>query len=363
MANAFPLQSIFPQMPSGNPGYTNFVLNATTDKVEFILQAPEAITITTVAFRYGARTGTPPTYQLSLQGVDASGNSDGTDLGGGSPTLVTFTPPADATWDGTTQTVTLTNAYTIARGAFFAIVIDYNTGTVNAGNNSSFTTDYTSAYQQFPYVIQNDAGSRTRRNSIPVIAYLSASKCYGYAAFGSSNASIHDGSTPDEAGLIFTLPAEWGYTYQIVGVNTGIRFGTAGQTVRMRLYDSDGSTVLQTIDIDSDNTRAASVSGCFAEYYFDEATLSTLNFGSTYRITFTVTAASGGVIIPYYTLPSSTYLTSFPLSDNAYWTQRTDAGAWTDTNTRRPWIALIFDDWTEPSGGGIGSLIGGGLIV
>src|SRR5438105_4685448 len=98
-----------------NPGYqvgssyvpTSFALDQTTDQIEYIFQAAEAITITRLGFRYGTRTGTPPTYQVSLQGVDGTGVPDGTVKGGGSPASATFTPPADATWDATWRWVTL----------------------------------------------------------------------------------------------------------------------------------------------------------------------------------------------------------------------------------------------------------------
>lgn len=362
MADAFPL-IVEPHILGNGPAYSNFTLDATTDKVEWIVQAEQAATITTIAFRYGARTGTPPTYRVVLQGVDGSGNSDGTDLGGGSPTAVSFTPPADATWDGTTRTVTLTNAIAVTRGQFFAIVIEYVSGTVDGSNNSSITTDITSGANTFPYVIQNNAGSRTRRANWPVIAWLSASKCFGLPLFGqTSSGLIHTGTTPDEVGMLFNLPAGWGATYKIAAVIGMFRFQTAGQTVRMTLYDTDGTTVLQQVDIDSDYTRTTGASSPLQRYAFDEATLSTLNFGSTYRFTVSVTAASGGIQLYYYDVPSSTYLTAFPFGSNAYWTQRTDAGAWTDTNTRLPLIGLVFEDITEPSGGGgIAVLTGGGL--
>lgn len=360
MANALPLQILGGVLwTAGNPGYSNFTLDATTDKAEFILQMPAADTITKVAFRYGARTGTPPTYKVTLMGVDGSGYSDGTDLGGGSPTSKTFTPPADATWDGTTREITLTNSVAVTRGQFIAVVIEYSSGTVDASNCSSFSTDF-GEFTLFPYAIQNNAGVRTKRTGATPIAVVSASSVYGSPHFGVTNATVHDGTTPDEVGLLFNLPAGWGATYQVVGVNLPARFRVTGQTVRLRLYDTNGTTVLQQIDIDSDYTSNTGIQGGNREMFFDEATLSTLSFGSTYRITITVTAASDGVNVPYWVFPASSYLNAFPLGANAYWTQRTDAGAWTDTNTQLPQIGLILADITEPSGGG-GPLVGGRL--
>lgn len=367
MASAFPLQIVpgafWTQI---NSGYTNFTLDASTDKVEVIMQMPVADTLTKLAFRYGARTGTPPTYRGILQGVDGSGNSDGTDIGGGSPTSVNFTPPADATWNGTTRELTFTNPIAVTRGQMVSAVIEYSSGTVDGSNCSSFTTDHGEA-SLLPYVIQNNAGTRSRRTNIPPFALVGNNGVYGYPVFGHTSVTVHDGTTPDEVGILFTLPAGWGATYQLAGVNWPVRFGTASQTVRMTLYDTDGTTVLQQIDIDSDLTPNAAFIGGNKELFFDEVTLSTLNFGSAYRLSITVTAASGGVIIPCFDFPSSDYLQTLPLGTNAYWTQRTNAGAWTDTNTRMPQIGLILADITEPSGGsgGVGALIAGpgGLIL
>src|SRR3990167_2686468 len=67
-------------------------------------------TITHLGFRYGLRTGTPPTYRVSLQALGGAAKPTGTVLGGGSPASATFTPPADTTWDTTWQWVALTNS-------------------------------------------------------------------------------------------------------------------------------------------------------------------------------------------------------------------------------------------------------------
>src|SRR5690349_18160435 len=96
---------------SGTPSFYNQVIDsggASIDRIAHVLQLP-ADTWTHVGFRYGARTGTPVQHKTGLQTPDASGNPDGTYLGGGSPASGTFTPPADATWDGTWQWVALAN--------------------------------------------------------------------------------------------------------------------------------------------------------------------------------------------------------------------------------------------------------------
>src|SRR5262245_6559267 len=108
-----------------NGGFGTLALNQSTDTMEFIWDSYDnGLVISRLGFRYGTRTGTPPTYRISLQGVDGSGLPDGTIKGGGSPASATFTPPADTSWNSTWQWINLSNTYTTAnRGEKLATVI------------------------------------------------------------------------------------------------------------------------------------------------------------------------------------------------------------------------------------------------
>ncbi len=99
------------------------ILSGSTLKVAWTFQCEKAATINGLGFRYGARAGTPPTYLISLQGVNGSGSPDGTVKGGGSPVSHAFTPPADTSWDASTRRQALDNNYTCTRGEFLAIVV------------------------------------------------------------------------------------------------------------------------------------------------------------------------------------------------------------------------------------------------
>src|SRR5690348_1508558 len=64
----------------GNIG-GSFTLNESADKLMAVVQVPSGLSsyvITQVALRQASRTGTSPTYRISLQGLDGSGNNDGT---------------------------------------------------------------------------------------------------------------------------------------------------------------------------------------------------------------------------------------------------------------------------------------------
>ena len=327
---------------SRSPSLVNFVLNQTTDAIEWIFNVSGAITITKLGFRYGLRTGTPPTFKISLQGVGVTGNPDGTIKGGGSPASATFTPPADTTWDGTWQWITLANPYTTTRGEFLAIVIAQSSGTINASNNSSFTTNNNNTpTQNFPYAIRNDAGTRTRQNTMPVYGYSSSSLAYGNVIQGVWTTAINASTTPDEQALNFMFPGDSGQTYQVIGVRLTMTL-PAGQSVKLILYD--GTTVLQDVTFDTDLQYLATDISPF-EIFFDEATLSDLLFGSVYRLSLQPQAASGTYYISALTVASTNDLTAWAGSTNFYQSTRTDGGAWSDDTLTRPFVELIIDDW------------------
>lgn len=338
------------------PAFSTFILDATTDALEFICQMPEAATITHVLVRYGVRAGTPPTYRASLQGVDATGIPDGTVKGGGSPASVTFTPPADTTWDGTMRVLTLANSYTAARGEFLALVIDYSSGTIAAGNSSTFTayaSQVRTLRQGFPYVIQNNATVRTRQaaSAMPVFGLRTASTTYGYPLASTTAPSVNSNSTPDEIAIKFTLPTSMGDTVQCVGARVWAGLA-AGKSLLMTLYDTDGTSSIQTLTIDSDVQSAAGSNERLFEWFFDETTLSTLTIGSAYRLSFSPQETTTAFLYRTVSVAAVGDWDAFPGGQQCLFSTRTDTGAWTDTDTDRLLAELLFRDWTEPTAGG-----------
>jgi len=333
-------------------------MDQTTDQTEYIFQSPAAIAITKLGFRYGLRTGTPPTFKISLQGVDAAGDPNGTIQGGGSPASATFTPPADATWDGTWRWITLDNSFTTARGAFYAIVVAYDSGTIDGSNNSSFTTDVTSVTttsgHQRGYAIQNNAGVRARRGNQIVFGYQSAGATYGFPMLASNNVAFGSGSTPDEYALRFLLPAGWGNTFRVVGVRWRGDPPLANDYV-INLYE--GVTVLQSVTIDKDySTAPAGGTDRNWEYYFDEVTLSILNFGTEYRLGLQ-SGLSDSLSVRTLVVSVAGEASAFVGGTNFYLSTRTDAGSWTDVQTERPLMELVLADWTVPAGEPVGQAL------
>lgn len=340
------------QLHAGSPAVTNFLHDATTDQSEFIFRAPEPITITKLGYRYGLRALTPPTFKISLQGVDASGNPDGTIKGGASPASATFTPPADTTWDNTWRWQTLDNSYTCTRGEALAVVIAYSSGTVSATNNSSFGNTQSAtgvSLWGLPYAIQNNAGTRTKQVLMPLFGYASASKVYGYPLSALYAPATGLNTTPDEIALAFNLDSGYGSTFQVAGVRL-LWTQAAATSLRLQLYT--GTTVLQSLaSFDCDQTGGAGLTR-YVEVYFGDSTLSTLNFGSTYRVGLRPNEATTQTFRGI-TCAAAADLEAYAGGQQFYLSTRTDDGAWTDDTASRPFIDLILADVTKPSGGGL----------
>lgn len=328
--------------------FNSITIDGATDATEWIFQPPDAITVTHIGFRYTLRTGTPVEHKISFQGV-SSGVPDGTIKGGGSPNSGTFTPPADDTWDGTWRWIALDNNYVTTRGEMLAVVIE-PTGIPDGSNSSAFTLGqrfWGSDIASFPFAISNNAGSRTKELFYPVYGYKSASRSYGNPLEAMGDALFDLDTTPDEKGLRFILASGWGDTFQVVGIGMACRL-LASSTVLISLYED--TTTKQTITIDTDDVGSASA-GRNYEFYFDEATLSTLNFGTAYILALAPQGVPN-VQVPIITVDTNAELEPMPGGKEFQLATREGSGDWDIVDNQRPMIWPILADVTEPSGGG-----------
>jgi hypothetical protein len=347
----------------GTMSFTSMTLDASNDAAEWVFQAREAATITKLGFRLTSKTGTSPNYKISLQGVNTSGNPDGTIKGGGSPASVVFTftsiTAGDWTW------LTLDNAYTCTRGEFLAIVIIYDSGTIDGSNFMSVTISHDAwgGRRSFPIAIANTAGSRSRNSLVPVWGYQSASRTFGEPLKAIAETQFSsDTAGADEYALTFTLPAGFGATKEIGGVRLNGRTSAAGKTLRVILYS--GTTALQTVDFDTDNFASTASGFRSMEFIFDEATLETLTVGSQYHLAFQPQDTGHNFALTHIEVSAASDLDAYPGGADFYMSTRVDAGAWTAVDTKRPVAEFLLNDFTEPAGGGgtgIAVLTGGGL--
>ncbi|MGE0225472.1 MAG: hypothetical protein AB7S57_19545 [Acetobacteraceae bacterium] len=147
--------------------------------------------------------------------------------------------------------------------------------------------------------------------------------------------SFNSGSTPDEIGLRFLAP----FTGAVLkGVHARM---DAAATFDVKLYD-ENTTLLASTTFTS-GERAL---GSTAQVYFELPEVE-LTGGHVYRVTF-VPSSGSNIGLPYADVSANAILGAWPGGIECYQTHRANAGAWTDTTTRRPNMNLIWSDDIPP---------------
>ncbi len=324
-------------------GFTNFTINATNDKVYWLLQAPEAATITHLGFRYGVRTGTPVQHKISVQGIDASGLADGTILGGASPASGLFTPPASTAWNSLWQWIALDNSIALTRGQFIAIVIE-PIGTPDGSNNSSFTYDNsgeTGSGTAFPTALTIDGGAAAVRSTNgPMWGMKSALRSYGHPYVSIYQTSAGSGN---EQAARFNIAGPVGGTYKVAGIRLPY-VGLAATSFSMNLYS--GTTVIQgPVTFDGDlHTTAANIR--VWDLFFTDTNLRLLYFGQTYRLS--IKSNDAGTMVWYGVTYNSSGDVSASLGGATMLSSTRSGGAWTDDDTKRMLGQLLLEDVSGP---------------
>ena len=331
---------------------TNTLIDASGERVAWVFQIPNdcgaTLTITTLLFRYGARTGTPPVYRISLQAIGGDGFPDGTVLGGGSPASATFTPPADTTWNGTVQAITLDNSYAAAPGELIAIVIDYSSGTISGSHNSSFTVgssgDWTDAVRpNFPYPSSYNGSAWAFISATnPYYGFRTATKSYGFPQLNIATTTL--GTNGHRACLKYTHPASAGGPYQIAGFDfVGQTPASGANTWKFAMWNAAGTALVTGATLDSDYGCFPGNSGRLMRVWFTDATLPTLLPGVPYYLGIERTNAS--CILNHVTMASAQDIGTCG-GDPGICLATWDGSSWTDTTTARPDVQPIFASQT-----------------
>lgn len=356
MANAL-LMRAFNQYGYISPSSVlNHSLDANNDGVALLFQANSTDAITHLGFRYGLRTGTPPVYSIRLESPTTSGIPDDADIGGGSATAATFTPPASTAWDGTWQWVALTNSYTPTLGQFLFATIRYSSGTVDASNFSSFGVAYPGIMsvndaRSLPAMLTMAAGSWTKTGNTGLLGYRTASGRYGLIAI-SEYTTLTANTATHKSGMHFTLASGYGDTFKLAGLAGMMKLSAAGGSCKVGIWDTSG-TELASVTIDGDYPASVAGPNVFGEVYF--TTQPTLSYGTKYYIGIEV--VSGAVGVNGIVMAEAADRSWFP-NGTSRGLVTFDGSTWTETDTVMPLLDIIFADITEPSGGG-----GGGMIV
>jgi hypothetical protein len=347
MSNYFHMDLI-----NGNSIYTGqstFSLDASGDKVGWVVAAPDAVVVDRIAVCFDAKTGTPPTYAYSLYDISTNGTPGSTILGATANATATHAPTAIS--NDTFHELTLGESVSFSAGDKFAIVIEYSSGTINASNFASYQYGFSGLTTNYDYGIGyglTKTGSWTRQTaSTPSVLFGDGTNWYG-VPFSNvrTTRAFNTGSSPSEYGLKFTAPAFGSLSfYKLRGVRLALAPSLSGnsQSVNLNLYAGGAAgdtTQTQTVALDTDNFLSSSFS---PKDLLFTGTAPTLTVGSTYRISWSASSANSH---SSYTLPlsSANHVTALGFGSTFCRTDRA-GGNWTDTTTEVPLVyGLIIED-------------------
>jgi hypothetical protein len=330
----------------------NLLLDATGEKLGAIFRVPKTGTLAKVRFLTSTVT-TGDTMKVSFQDVDmATGNPDET---ADQYRTVVVNNTDDNAWITTglitTDGTDVGSLRSVTRGDLLAIVIEFDSYV--AGNLNIQNTTTILDYGNGCYTALKTGGSWVKSTNTAgcfELEYDDGSLAYTDTLLPGAGAglTLASNTTPDEAALYFRFP---------VGVTVGgaYLFLDIDAALDVVLYDTDGTTALATVSLDSDVRASTSANGTLVVF----PTEIDLTANSFYRLAVkpTTTTAVG---YRRMTVRAAGSMDMFDLGQNAYLSTRTDAGAWTETTTLRPRMSLLVTKVHDGSGGGSGGYVIGG---
>ena len=345
----------FPHPRSATAGdafatFSSYLLSASGDKAAFIAQVPVSGTITQVGFRTGTVT-TGDTLKVGLETVSATtGHPTGTAYGGSTTTTVVVADVDDNKWF-----VANIGDATATAGDLFAVVIEFNSyvaGNLNivradANNWTSLLSSYNDRFA---------AAAWTKAGGFPIFTLDYGGTYYPVTnvlpAAGLNDESFNSGTDPgDERGNIVQVP----YKCRVVGAWW---YGDINDNATIKLYDTDGSTVLASYTQDVDQQSSSTTGIKFVRFSTFGGSCSTpgcvLSVASNYRLTLlpgSTTNSSLGSLDVDATVGAA-MMGAMRGGQNIHYTSRTDAGAWSQTTTRRAMIGLLIDQLDDGASAG-----------
>lgn len=316
-------------------------LNAANEANAYIVRIPRTGTLDSAEFKLGTVSNVPDNgFRVSFQNL--SGDfPDGTqdqfrDVASGLTTnawITTGLITSDGSDTGIKRSVTA--------GDYLAVVVEFVTFVTGdavtfSGVSSAGNVHYAQPVGAQMYLAQRSSASAwsVSGSLYPPFALKYSDGTYAHVSglwypYVDLNTvtTFNSGSTPDERGLRFTVPV----STQLTGI--WFRGDNLG-ALDVVLYD--GSTALQTVAVD---TAVDSAAGGLN--FFVPVSPTTLSPGSTYRAVVKPTTTTN-VTLYDFTVPTTAHLSAVEGGTTWYYTERTDAGAWTDTDTKRPWMGVLL---------------------
>jgi hypothetical protein len=329
-----------------NPNLLSFALNASTDKLACIIQAPASGDITAVGFLLGTVT-TGDDLQIGIETVSTGGDPTGTlfDAGSGARSVETIGDGDDDAW---ILTSTTSLATTVVKGDLIAVVIEFE----DFALSGNLEIEAAFLIQEFPFVNHNASSSWSPSARPPIIALsyggtfhpIPAAYPFNATAVG---AAYSNSSNPDERGNLVRFSSE----VSLAGVASRGRIDSSStDTVAIKVYsDPTGTPSLEeSLTLIHDKSRAST--GTAGRHYLFDTSI-TLAANTWYAITFRP-SGSANVRLDSVTVDSVAIMDAFQGGADYHWCERNnDAGAFTANTTQRMWFDLIIDQVHDGAGG------------
>lgn len=325
-------------------------IDATGEAIACIWRSPLAGDITQVQFRLSTVT-TGDVISVEIQTVaTADGLPTGTLWGTGTGISFSLTTTMANTW----QTAILSAKATVAFGDTMAIVVKRN----DTGGAGNFQVTMGNSLRPKPiYAVAVNvlaAWSKLTSNTaciIPNYSETAAVAALGQFLPGTQGEfSLSAAGANDEVGNTFVLP----FRARASGWWFGATTMTSAAVIKVRLYNTDGSTVMAERVLDSDQIRAGANVSQYFTGVFQSATV--LAADSTYRLALFVSVGVASIV--NFSVANVTAMNCLNLGSLCAATVRADAGVWSNDTGLRYQCGIIIDqlDDSSASGGAAGGL-------
>lgn len=305
------------------PTNSSFTIDAAGEKVAFGFRVPKTGNIDRISLVVATVTSSQ-TIRGGLETVDASGDPTGTQYGG-SAVGTQASPAAQTAYE-----ITLATPASATIGDRIAAVFQFDS---SVGNLSIYGSQQYILPINTSYIDQYTTSWAHITNSLPVLSIRYDDGIYYnigvMPAAVPTAVTFNSGSTPDERGNKITIP----YAIRAIGMWYVLDQDNACDIV---LYDSDGTTALETVAVSSIYRGATTTQLGFA--YFPERILKkngvvyvAIKPGASNVATQTLAALSAG------------HWAAFTGGTNIVGVSRTNAGSWTEDAALRHPCGLIFN--------------------
>lgn len=333
----------FPAWPtsiSGPPStaVASFTIDAASEKAALIFPVTAAKAIRKIHFRTGTVT-TGDTVDVRVEAVDTA--TDGAPTGTLRTTDSNAALVVDGADDNVWKSVQLTaDTAALSIGELVALVI------VNGGGGGNIQiASYGDSTLYLPYGAHFTAAwakSAVQPLIIPEYADGSFEPIFGYFDAGATNAvSFNSGSATNRRGNLFQLafPAR---------ANGCWVWADADGEFTVKLYDSDGSSVLATTaTVNTLQRQQTANPGVLFLPFLAPATLSK---NTNYRLAI-VPSTVTDLIGYYFDVPAAGVLDMFPGGQSCHMSVFTSS-AWVETTTARSYLGLMLDAFDDGASAG-----------